>query len=250
MLKKRIIPCLDIKGGRVVKGTNFIELMDAGDPVELAVTYMQQGADELVFLDISATNEERKTLVSLVAQIAATLKIPFTVGGGITSLQDAAALLKSGADKICINSAALVRPALITEIASHFGSQCVVVAMDVLCDNGGWHVHSHGGTRNTEIGALDWALEAEANGAGELLVTSIDNDGRKSGFAIDIISKIADTVNIPVIASGGAGNLFHFKELFHKTAVTAALAASIFHYKEITIPQLKSFLKNNTIPVR
>jgi imidazole glycerol-phosphate synthase subunit HisF len=250
MLKKRIIPCLDIANGRTVKGVNFVDIRDAGDPIELAKRYVEEGADELIFLDITATLEKRKTLVALVTQIASAINIPFTVGGGINSLEDAKAVILAGADKVSINSAAIKNPQLITDISRHFGNQCVVVAMDVKNTNGNWKVFSHGGKIPTDLDALDWALEAERRGAGEILLTSMNNDGTKSGFAIDITNTISELLKIPVIASGGAGTLQHFKEVFQETKAGAALAASIFHFGEIPIPQLKNYLQTQKIPVR
>ncbi|MCR9181643.1 MAG: imidazole glycerol phosphate synthase subunit HisF [Flavobacteriaceae bacterium] len=250
MLKKRIIPCLDIANGRTVKGVNFIDIRDAGDPIELAKRYVEEGADELVFLDITATLEKRKTLVALVTEIASAINIPFTVGGGINTLEDAKAVILAGADKVSINSAAIRNPELISEISSHFGNQCVVVAMDVKNTNGAWSVFSHGGKTPTGLDALEWALEAERRGAGEILLTSMNNDGTKNGFAIDITNTISRALKIPVIASGGAGMMVHFKEVFQQTKAGAALAASIFHFGEIPIPQLKKYLQTQKIPVR
>jgi len=250
MLKKRIIPCLDIKDGRVVKGVNFIDIRDAGDPVELAKRYMKEGADELVFLDITATTEKRKTLVDLVKKIAKEINIPFTVGGGINSLEDAKLVIEAGADKVSINSSAVKRPALITEIAAQFGSQCVVVAIDTKFDNNQWIVYINGGKTPTQLKTVEWAKEVEKLGAGELLLTSMNNDGTKNGFALDITKTISESVNIPVIASGGAGKKIHFKDVFLQTKVSAALAASIFHFSEITIPQLKNYLKTENILIR
>jgi cyclase len=250
MLKKRIIPCLDIANGRTVKGVNFVDIRDAGDPIELAKRYVEEGADELIFLDITATLEKRKTLVALVTQIASAINIPFTVGGGINSLEDAKAVILAGADKVSINSAAIKNPGLITEISRHFGNQCVVVAMDVKNTNGNWKVFSHGGKTATDLDAVEWALEAERRGAGEILLTSMNNDGTKIGFAIEITNIISELVKIPVIASGGAGTMQHFKEVFQQTKAGAALAASIFHFREISIPQLKNYLQTQKIPVR
>lgn len=250
MLTKRIIPCLDIKDGRTVKGVNFVDLRDAGDPVELAVAYAQQGADELVFLDITATNEKRKTLTELVRRIASNLNIPFTVGGGISTVDDVYALLNNGADKISINSAAVKDPALITELASRFGSQCVVVAADARVVDGQWKIHLNGGRVATEIDLFDWAKEIENRGGGEILFTSMDHDGTKSGFAVEALARLSTLVSIPVIASGGAGNMEHFKDVFENGKADAALAASIFHFKEIGIPELKKYLQTNGISVR
>jgi cyclase len=250
MLKKRIIPCLDIKDGRTVKGVNFIDIRDAGDPVELAKRYVQDGADELVFLDITATIEKRKTLSELVSRIAKEINIPFTVGGGINSLEDAKAVITAGADKVSINSSAVKNPKLISEIANEFGSQCVVVAIDTKFENNEWMVYVSGGKILTGIKTLDWAKQAEKLGAGEILLTSMNNDGTKNGFALDISNKVSCAVNIPVIASGGAGSKAHFKEVFEQTKVSAALAASIFHFGEIPIPQLKEYLKTENISVR
>ncbi|MFK7002109.1 imidazole glycerol phosphate synthase subunit HisF [Flavobacterium oreochromis] len=250
MLKKRIIPCLDIKNGRTVKGINFLDIQDAGDPIELARHYVSYGADELVFLDILATIENRKTLVNLVEKIAKEINIPFTVGGGINSIQDAQAVIRAGADKVSINSSAIQKPTLISEIANQFGSQCVVVAIDTKFENNQWNVFINGGKKPTGIKTIHWAKKAELLGAGEILLTSMNNDGTKKGFALDILDKISNTVHIPVIASGGAGKQEHFKEVFQKTKVSAALAASIFHFGEISIPQLKKYLISQNIQVR
>ena len=250
MLKKRIIPCLDIKNGRVVKGIQFEGLKDAGNPIELAQYYSENGADELVFLDISATLENRKTLAALVGEIAKKINIPFTVGGGINSLEDAKIMVKNGADKVSINSAALKNPNLITALSHEFGSQFVVVAIDVKFTENNWMVFTKGGTEKTTWHAVDWAKEAEKLGAGEILLTSMNNDGEKKGFALSITNQISQSVSIPVIASGGAGNAEHFAELFLKTEASAGLAASIFHYNEITIPDLKKNLKTQNIPIR
>lgn len=250
MLKKRIIPCLDIKDGRTVKGVNFVDIMDAGDPIALAKRYVQDGADELVFLDITATIEKRKTLLELVSRIAKEINIPFTVGGGINSLEDAQAVIKSGADKVSINSSAVKNPKLITEIANEFGSQCVVVAIDTKFENDEWTVFVNGGKVPTGIKTLDWAKQVEQLGAGEILLTSMNNDGTKNGFALDISNQVSCAVNIPVIASGGAGSKVNFKEVFEQTKVSAALAASIFHFGEIPIPQLKQYLKSENISLR
>lgn len=250
MLKKRIIPCLDIKDGRTVKGVNFVELQDAGDPIELAKEYVKQGADELVFLDITATIHNRKTLVNLVEAIAKEINIPFTVGGGISQGEDVQALLKAGADKVSVNSSAVKRPELITELANRFGSQCIVVAVDTKLINGEWKVFTRGGRTETSLKTLDWVKTIEKNGGGEILLTSMNNDGTKSGFAMDITKLVAHQVTIPVIASGGAGQMEHFKEVFQETRATGALAASIFHYGEIPIPKLKSYLNTENINIR
>lgn len=250
MLKKRIIPCLDIQNGRTVKGVNFVNIRDAGDPIELAKAYVAQGADELVFLDITATVEKRKTLIELVKAISKEINIPFTVGGGINTIEDVAALLKAGADKVSVNSSAVKNPDLIREIAQEFGSQCLVVAIDTKFENGDWKVFTHGGRTPTDLNTLEWAKQVERLGAGEILLTSMNNDGKKTGFAIDITRDIAAKINIPVIASGGAGKEVHFKEVFEKTKATAALAASIFHFGEIPIPTLKKYLLENKIAIR
>ena len=250
MLAKRIIPCLDIKNGRTVKGVNFLDLKDAGNPVELAKKYSDEGADELVFLDISATGEHRKTLVELVRKVAATINIPFTVGGGITSIEDVELLLKNGADKVSINSAAVKNPKLINDLASKFGSQCIVVAIDAKQINGNWRVHLVGGKLPTDLDLFDWAKEAETRGAGEILFTSMDNDGTKNGFANEALAKLSKIVNIPIIASGGAGTIEHFVDAFLIGNADAALAASVFHFQEIEIPVLKQTLKNNNIQIR
>ena len=257
MLTKRIIPCLDIKDGRTVKGVHFEHLRDAGDPVELAIHYSEAGADELVFLDISATEEKRKTLSELVHKIASHINIPFTVGGGIRSVEDVELLLDSGADKISVNTAAFKHPELIRQLAARFGSQCVVLAIDTQFDivgnfekGGGWLVHLNGGKIRTTKRALDWAKEGVALGAGEILLTSMDNDGAKNGFALDIIKEVSEAVSVPVIASGGAGSMEHFKAVFTQGKADAALAASVFHFKEIEIPDLKKYLKQNNIEIR
>ncbi|MFT4643047.1 MAG: cyclase [Candidatus Azotimanducaceae bacterium] len=250
MLKKRIIPCLDIKDGRTVKGINFVDIQDAGDPIELAKTYVQQGADELVFLDITATIEKRATLIELVEKIAQEINIPFTVGGGINSLEDAARLIKAGADKVSVNSSAVKNPKLIKEIADKFGSQCVVVAIDTKLIEKDWMVFVHGGRTITPLKTLEWVKEVEGLGAGEILLTSMNNDGTKSGFALDITSSVSNSINIPVIASGGAGSKDHFVDLFKNTTISAGLAASIFHYGEIPIPELKEYLIAQNIPIR
>lgn len=250
MLAKRIIPCLDIKDGRTVKGINFENIRDAGDPVELAALYAQSGADELVFLDITATVDKRKTLSELVTKVAHKINIPFTVGGGISSVEDVSALLNAGADKISINSAAVRHPELIRQLASRFGSQCVVLAIDTKFEEGDWYVYLNGGRLKTDIKALDWAKQGVALGAGEILLTSMNNDGTKQGFALDITAAISSAVNVPVIASGGAGTMQHFLDVFTQGKADAALAASIFHYKEIAIPELKQFLHNHQTEIR
>lgn len=250
MLTKRIIPCLDIKDGRTVKGVNFVGLRDAGDPVELAARYAEEGADELVFLDITATVEKRKTLVELVRRVAAQINIPFTVGGGISSIEDVSALLNAGADKISINSSAVKRPGLINELAMEFGSQCVVVAIDTRFVDGEHIVHVRGGRTATELRTLEWAKEVTERGAGEILLTSMDHDGTKAGFADELTSEISQMLSVPIIASGGAGNMEHFVDSFTKGKADAALAASIFHFKEISVPELKEFLSKKDIPVR
>jgi cyclase len=250
MLAKRIIPCLDIKDGRTVKGTNFVDLRDAGDPIALAALYAEQGADELVFLDITATNEKRKTLSALVEKIAHKINIPFTVGGGISSVEDVRVLLDCGADKISVNTAAFKNPEIINQMAAEFGSQCVVVAIDTKKHSDGqWYVYLNGGRTATNVTCLDWAKEAVARGAGEILLTSMDNDGTKEGFAKDITSLVSSSVGVPVIASGGGGKPEHFYDVLNGCA-DAALAASIFHFGEISIPELKSYLKSRQIPVR
>lgn len=251
MITKRIIPCLDIKDGRTVKGTNFLNLRDAGDPVELGALYAQQGADELVFLDITATNEKRKTLSELVNRIAHHINIPFTVGGGISSIEDVRLLLQNGADKISVNTAAFKRPDLIDELSREFGSQCIVLAIDTKQESDGeWYVYLNGGSLKTDTRCLDWAKEGVRRGAGEILLTSMNHDGTKSGFSMDITGLLSKELSVPVIASGGAGNSQHFIDVFEKAFADAALAASIFHFKEISIPQLKTELKDAGIPVR
>ncbi len=267
MLTKRIIPCLDVKDGRTVKGVNFIDLRDAGDAVELAAIYAQQGADELVFLDITATVEGRSTLIELVRRVAQTINIPFTVGGGISSIADVSALLNAGADKVSINSAAVRNPALINELALEFGSQCIVVAIDtklvghgeelknrqssIVIRNSKIHlVHTHGGRKATDIETIGWAKEVENRGAGEILLTSMDSDGTKQGFDIDLLNIVSGAANIPVIASGGAGTMEHFYEVFTTGKADAALAASIFHFKEIEIPALKNYLHSQGVTMR
>lgn len=250
MLKKRIIPCLDVCQGRTVKGVNFVSLTDAGDPVELAERYVSQGADELVFLDITATIEKRKTMINLVERVAAAISIPFTVGGGIASVKDVSSLLKAGADKISINSEAVNNPGLIRTLAKEFGSQCVVVAIDTARVNGDWLVYTSGGRKETNINCLEWAVEAEELGAGEILLTSIGSDGTRNGFALGITGEVCQAVNIPVIASGGAGTMEHFRDLFINTGATAALAASVFHYGNFSVSGLKEYLKSEKIAIR
>ncbi len=250
MLGKRIIPCLDIKDGRTVKGVNFLNLRDAGDPVELARRYAKKGADELVFLDISATAQKRKTLVALVEAVAKAIDIPFTVGGGITSVEDVQLLLQHGADKVSINSAAVKQPDVINQLAHHFGSQCVVVAIDAKYVAGQWKVHLVGGTQPTTLDLFEWAQEVEQRGAGEILFTSMDNDGTKEGFANAALAQLSSTLSIPIIASGGAGEQQHFKDAFLKGKADAALAASVFHFNRLPIPQLKAYLNKHQIPVR
>lgn len=248
-LTKRIIPCLDVKDGRTVKGVNFVNIRDAGDAVELASIYAEQGADELVFLDITATNEKRKTLVELVTKVAAAINIPFTVGGGISSVEDVSVLLNAGADKISINTAAIKRPALITEIANQFGTQCTVLAVDAKFETDNWYVYLNGGRVATAMNAIEWMKQAIDLGAGEILLTSINHDGTKQGFANELIKEVESFSSVPVIASGGAGNMQHFADVFEAGA-DAALAASLFHYKEISIPELKAFLKKEGVHVR
>ena len=250
MLAKRIIPCLDIKDGKTVKGINFLNITDVGDPVELGALYAKMGADELVFLDITATNEKRKTLSELVTSIAQHINIPFTVGGGISSVEDVSVLLACGADKISVNTAAVRNPQLISDLAAQFGSQCVVLAIDTKCIDDEWFVFLNGGRVPTDIKTVDWAIEAVRLGAGEILLTSMNNDGTKDGFALDITRAVSEAVNVPVVASGGAGTMAHFVDVFNEGKADAALAASIFHYKEIGIPELKQYLKNEGIEVR
>jgi cyclase len=250
MLAKRIIPCLDIKNGETVKGVNFLDLKEVGNPVEMAIRYSQQGADELVFLDISATEERRKTLIPLVRDIAKHINIPFTVGGGINALENVEELLKNGADKITINSASLSNPKLITDVAKRFGSQCMVVAIDTKVVQNQNKVFSNGGKIETEKELFSWAKEVENLGAGEILLTSMNTDGTKSGFAIEITKQLSELVNIPVIASGGAGTMQHFEDVFTETKATGALAASIFHFNEIAIPELKNYLKSKNLSIR
>jgi len=250
MLAKRIIPCLDIKNGQTVKGINFENITDVGDPVELGALYAKMGADELVFLDITATNEKRKTLSELVTRIAKHINIPFTVGGGISSVEDVSVLLACGADKISVNTSAVRNPQLISDLAAQFGSQCVVLAIDTKYINGEWFVFLNGGRIPTDIKTVEWAKQAVALGAGEILLTSMNNDGTKDGFALDITRAVSEAVNVPVIASGGAGTMEHFVDVFDAGKADAALAASIFHYKEIGIPELKTFLKEKGVAVR
>lgn len=250
MLTKRIIPCLDIKDGRTVKGIYFENIRDAGDPVELGARYAAEGADELVFLDITATNERRKTFAALVRQIAHHISIPFTVGGGISTADDVHTLLNAGADKISVNTAAYRNPALIDQLARLFGSQCVVVAIDTKFEENDWWVYLNGGRIRTQTRAVDWAREVVDRGAGEILLTSMSHDGAKQGFALDITHELATTLPVPVIASGGAGTMQHFLDVFQQAHADAALAASIFHFGEISIPELKAFLKQHHIPVR
>ena len=250
MITKRIIPCLDIKDGRTVKGVNFLDLRDAGNPVELAYSYSENGADELVFLDISATEERRKTLGNLVREVAKEINIPFTVGGGISSLQDVEMLLKNGADKISINSSAVKNPKLISDLALNFGSQCIVVAIDAKEINGFWKVHLVGGKLPTDLNLFDWAKEAENLGAGEILFTSMDNDGTKNGFANEALRQLSQTVNVPIIASGGAGKISDFADAFTIGKADAALAASVFHFGEIKIMDLKRELAQKNIAIR
>jgi cyclase len=250
MLTKRIIPCLDIKDGRTVKGVNFENIRDAGDPVELAIRYCEEGADELVFLDITATNEKRKTLAELVSKIASGINIPFTVGGGISTVKDVELLLNSGADKVSVNTSAFKNPKLIKELSARFGRQCIVLAIDTKFEDGDWYVYLNGGKIKTEKKALDWAKEGVELGAGEILLTSMNNDGTKRGFANDITKLISETINVPVIASGGAGSMNHFTEAFLTGKADAALAASVFHFNEINIRTLKQELRNNKINVR
>ncbi len=250
MLAKRIIPCLDIKNGQTVKGVNFLDVKEVGNPVEMAIKYSNQGADELVFLDISATEERRKTLIPLVREIARHINIPFTVGGGINALENVEELLKNGADKITINSAALSNPKLINDVAKRFGSQCMVVAIDTKLVQNQNKVFSNGGKIETEKEFFSWAKEVENLGAGEILLTSMNTDGTKSGFAIEITKQLSELVNIPVIASGGAGTMQHFEDVFTETKATGALAASIFHFNEIAIPELKNYLKSKNLSIR
>ncbi len=250
MLAKRIVPCLDVKDGRTVKGVNFVELRDAGDPVELGKLYSEQGADELVFLDITATKEKRKTLADLADKVAHHLNIPFTIGGGISSVGDVDVLLQNGADKVSVNSSAVKRPALLEELSYRFGSQCIVAAIDARYDQGEWIVHVAGGSVPTDRELFSWAREVQERGAGEILFTSMDHDGTKQGFAIEALSRLSDMLDIPIIASGGAGTMEHFAEVFTSGKADAGLAASIFHFHEISIPDLKNYLRARDIPVR
>ncbi len=250
MLTKRIIPCLDIKNGRTVKGVNFVNLRDAGDPVELAKQYAEKGADELVFLDISATLEGRKTMIDMVLKVAEKVNIPFTVGGGISTIEDVDVLLKCGADKVSINSSAIKRPELINELSNKFGNQCIVVAIDAKQINGKWKVHLAGGSIPTELDLFEWAKEVEERGAGEILFTSMNNDGTKEGFANEALARLSTELNIPIIASGGAGTMKHFVDTFNIGKADAALAASVFHFGEIEICDLKDELRKNNIAVR
>ncbi|RAZ66694.1 imidazole glycerol phosphate synthase subunit HisF [Planococcus maitriensis] len=250
MLTKRIIPCLDVKEGRVVKGVSFVELRDAGDPVELAKFYDEQGADELVFLDISASHEGKETMIEVVRIVATELSIPFTVGGGIRTLDDMKRMLRAGADKVSLNTAALDRPELIKEGADFFGAQCIVVAIDAKRNGDSWDVYTHGGRNRTEWDAVEWAKKAVALGAGELLLTSMDSDGQKDGFDVALTKAVREAVEVPVIASGGAGNREHFKEVFEQADADAALAASIFHYKETSVREVKQYLREEGVNVR
>ncbi|WP_346318707.1 imidazole glycerol phosphate synthase subunit HisF [Chitinophaga sp. YIM B06452] len=250
MLTKRIIPCLDIKDGRTVKGVNFENIRDAGDPIELGALYAAQGADELVFLDITATNERRKTLSELVTRIARHVNIPFTVGGGISSVEDVSVLLNAGADKVSVNTAAFKNPQLLNDLSREFGSQCIVLAIDTRFEEGDWFVYLNGGRVKTESRTTDWAKEAVDRGAGEILLTSMNNDGTKQGFALDITGRLSRHLHVPVIASGGAGTMEHFADVFEKAGADAALAASIFHYKEMEIPELKNYLYKRGVQIR
>lgn len=252
MFTKRIIPCLDVNAGRVVKGVNFVDLKDAGDPVEIAKAYDKAGADELVFLDITASSDARGTVVDMVRKVAECVFIPFTVGGGIRTVDDFRALLREGADKISINSSAINTPELIREAADKFGSQCVVVAIDAKkrADGAGWNIYKNGGRIDVGIDAVEWAKKVESLGAGEILLTSMDCDGTKAGYDLELTRAIADSVSIPVIASGGAGNLEHFKEALTEGGADAALAASLFHYKELEIKEVKEYLRENGVSVR
>lgn len=249
-LAKRIIPCLDVKNGETVKGVNFVQLRKAGNPVELGKAYSEAGADELVFLDITASHEGRKTFTDMVTKVAAEINIPFTVGGGINELADVERLLNAGADKVSVNSAALKRPELINEITSRFGSQVCVCAIDARLDDDGWHCYLNGGRKRTDRKLLDWAKEAEDRGAGEILFTSMNHDGVKTGYANEALAMLADELSIPIIASGGAGTMEHFRDAFAIGHADAALAASVFHFGEIAIPELKAYLRNEGVDVR
>ena len=251
MLTKRIIPCLDVRDGKVVKRVNFVGIQEVGDPVECARAYMEQGADEIVFLDVTATSDDRDTIVDVVRETAKQVFVPLTVGGGIRSVEDFSKLLRAGADKVSVNSSALKNPQLIAEAADKFGSQCVVVAIDAKrMEDGSWHAFVAGGRKDTGIDAVEWAAKACELGAGEILLTSMDADGTKQGFDLDLLNAVIARVNIPVIASGGCGSLAHFSEVFEKTGADAALAASLFHYKELTVGQVKEHLRSRNIPVR
>ncbi len=250
MVAKRIIPCLDVKNGLTVKGTNFVNLRTAGDPVELGKAYSDNGADELCFLDITASFEERKTFTDIVSRVAETINIPFTVGGGIQEISDVERLLNAGADKISINSAAIRTPSLIDDIAHHFGSQVIVCAIDARQDHDGWHCYAKGGRQRQELNLFDWAHEVQERGAGEILFTSMDNDGVKSGFANEALARLSDNLSIPIIASGGAGTKEHFRDAFTIGHADAALAASVFHFGEISIPELKAYLRTQSITIR
>ena len=252
MITKRIIPCLDVKDGRVVKGVQFVSLKDAGDPVELAAFYDKEGADELVFLDISASHEGRNTIVQVVMDVASELAIPFTVGGGINSLEDMKKILRAGADKVSLNTAAVLNPQLINEGSRYFGTQCIVVAIDAKVDeaSGSWKVYTHGGRKETDRDVIEWAKEAVERGAGEILLTSMDSDGEKQGFDLALTKAVSEAVSVPVIASGGAGNAVHFKDAFLEGKADAALAASIFHYKETSVKEVKAYLREEGVNVR
>ncbi len=250
MLTKRIIPCLDVKDGRVVKGIQFLDLKDAGDPVACAIAYDQQNADELVFLDITASHENRKTMIEMVEKVAESIYIPFTVGGGIRSTADIRGLLRAGCDKVSINSSAIANPDLLAEASKRFGAQCIVLAIDARRDGPGWRVYSHGGRKATELEAISWAQKGEQLGAGEILLTSMDRDGTKEGYDLELLKKMSRAVKIPVIASGGAGNAEHLYQGFTEGEADACLAASIFHFGELTIPQTKQYLAGKGIPVR
>ena len=250
MIANRIIPCLDVKDGRTVKGVNFVDLIDAGDPVELGMRYSEHGADELVFLDITATLEKRDTIAELARKVAEKINIPFTIGGGIKSIKDIETALQHGADKVAMNSAAVQNPNLINEASQAFGSQCIVVAVDARQIGDNWFIHTAGGSKKTDVDLFEWVVECELRGAGEILFTSMDHDGTKQGFALDALKKVNELISIPLIASGGAGEKHHFLELFQAGAADAALAASIFHFNEIPVPELKAYLNRNSITVR